>query len=463
VDEPAPPTPVVTALSTVAGPPGGGTDLIVSGSGFTPSASVTVGGTTASSATYVGPNAIEITTPAHAVGRADVVVHTAGGDSATSSADTFVYGTAPVVTGLSPATGPTAGGTVVTITGSEFTGATVVGFGGVPGTGLTVTSDTELTVTAPAATAAGSAEVEVVTPIGANPTGHPAEFRYAETPAPACSPVSATTASGTTATVQLACTGDGIVYDPPAQPAHGTLSGLDAGSGTVRYSPDAGFTGIDTFSYTAHNTGGTAEPATVTIQVTARAQGSERQTISFPAPAGMTYGDPDQPLRATTTAGLGVSFTATPARVCAITHDQLHVVGAGACIVKATQAGDARYAAAAPVIHKVSIAKAVLTVTAGDATMIAHGRVPTVTPSYAGFVTTDTPAVLDTPPTCTARPGAGTTNCHGGADGDYSFAYRPGTLAIRDAAGRTGGGSPARVTLSDPASPSARRRWRTPA
>jgi alpha-tubulin suppressor-like RCC1 family protein len=449
-DEAAAPTPVVTALNTPTGPPGGGTDLIVSGSGFTPSASVTVGGTAASSATYVGPNAIEITTPAHAVGPADVVVHTAGGDSATSSADRFVYGTTPVVTGLSQTTGPTTGGTVVTVTGSGFTGATVVGFGGVPGSGLTVASDTQLTVTTPAATAAGPAEVEVVTPIGGNPAGPPAEFTYTEPPAPACSPVSATAPSGAATTVQLACTGEGIVYDPPGQPAHGTLSELDTASGTVTYTATAGFTGTDTFSYTAHNTGGTAEPATVTITVTAQASGRERQTVSFPAPTGMTYGDPDQPLTATTTAaGLRVSFSAGPARVCAVDHGQLHVAGAGTCIVKATQAGDARYAAAAPVTHRVGIAKAVLTVTAGDATMIAHGPVPAVEPSYAGFVNSETPAVLDTPPSCTARPGTRTTSCSGGADTDYRFTYRPGALSIQPATAPAGGGSPTRVTLSD--------------
>lgn len=161
------PTPVVTGLTVTTGPPGGGTDLIVTGSGFTPGSTVTVGGDDAPDVTYLGTTGIEITTPAHASGPAHVVVHAAGGGTSTSDADVFTYGAAPAITEVSPSQGPVAAGTVVTITGSGFTGATVVGFGGVPGTGLTVDSDTQLTVTTPAANAVGPVDVVVVTPIGA--------------------------------------------------------------------------------------------------------------------------------------------------------------------------------------------------------------------------------------------------------------------------------------------------------
>jgi hypothetical protein len=77
---------------------------------------------------------------------------------------------APTVTSLSPATGPAAGGTVVTVTGTGFTGATSVQFGSNPGTALTVVSDTEITVTSPVG-AVGAVPVTVTTPAGTSAAG----------------------------------------------------------------------------------------------------------------------------------------------------------------------------------------------------------------------------------------------------------------------------------------------------
>ena len=55
---------------------------------------------------------------------------TGSGTSATSPADQFTFVTpAPTVTSVSPTSGTTHGGTVVTITGTDFTGATAVDFG----------------------------------------------------------------------------------------------------------------------------------------------------------------------------------------------------------------------------------------------------------------------------------------------------------------------------------------------
>src|ERR1019366_5489098 len=67
---------------------------------------------------------------------------------------------APVVTGVSPTSGPTAGGTSVTVTGTNFTGATAVKFGTTSATTFTVNSATSITATAPAG-AAGTVDVTV--------------------------------------------------------------------------------------------------------------------------------------------------------------------------------------------------------------------------------------------------------------------------------------------------------------
>ena len=67
---------------------------------------------------------------------------------------------APVVSGISPASGPLGGGTTVTITGSNFNGTTGVLFGTNAATGVTVVSDTEITAVSPAGTGTVSVAVE---------------------------------------------------------------------------------------------------------------------------------------------------------------------------------------------------------------------------------------------------------------------------------------------------------------
>ena len=59
----------------------------------------------------------------------------------------FTAVAAPTVTGLSPASGAPGGGTSVTITGTNFTGATQVLFGGIAGSPFTVNSATSITAT----------------------------------------------------------------------------------------------------------------------------------------------------------------------------------------------------------------------------------------------------------------------------------------------------------------------------
>lgn len=74
---------------------------------------------------------------------------------------------APTVTSLNPSSGSTLGGTSVTITGTDLTGATGVTIGGVAATSVIVNSATSITATTPAGTA-GTASVVVTTPAGSN-------------------------------------------------------------------------------------------------------------------------------------------------------------------------------------------------------------------------------------------------------------------------------------------------------
>jgi hypothetical protein len=71
----------------------------------------------------------------------------------------------PAVTSVAPNTGPAAGGTLVTISGINFTGATAVTFGGTAATSFRVISPSVISVVTPAK-AAGAHDVLVTTPNG---------------------------------------------------------------------------------------------------------------------------------------------------------------------------------------------------------------------------------------------------------------------------------------------------------
>ena len=71
----------------------------------------------------------------------------------------------PTITSITPISGPTAGGTPITITGWDLTGATSVTVGGVAATSVAVVSSTSINAVTPAGTV-GSKSVAVTTPGG---------------------------------------------------------------------------------------------------------------------------------------------------------------------------------------------------------------------------------------------------------------------------------------------------------
>jgi hypothetical protein len=82
----------------------------------------------------------------------------------------------PLIAGIWPAWGPTAGGTRVTITGSGFTGATRVAFGALAATRFTVVSDTKIIAVSPAQT--GVHYITVTAPGGTSATAAAAVYTY---------------------------------------------------------------------------------------------------------------------------------------------------------------------------------------------------------------------------------------------------------------------------------------------
>lgn len=91
--------------------------------------------------------------------------------------DTISVRPGPIVTAISPSSGPPTGGTSVTITGAGFTGATAVNFGSAPAATFTVNSDTQATAISPAGT--GTINVTVITAVAMSASSAAGQFTYA--------------------------------------------------------------------------------------------------------------------------------------------------------------------------------------------------------------------------------------------------------------------------------------------
>jgi glycine rich protein/Big-like domain-containing protein len=88
-------------------------------------------------------------------------------------------------------------------------------------------------------------------------------------PAPSCQDVTSSTLGGKALMVQLMCTefaSRPLTYAIVGAPAHGTLSAV-AATGHVTYTPAAGFSGNDSFTYDASSTNGSSNIASVLILV----------------------------------------------------------------------------------------------------------------------------------------------------------------------------------------------------
>lgn len=174
-----------------------------------------------------------------------------------------VISTAPTVTSISPSSGPTTGATSVAITGTNFAGTTAVKFGATNASSFTVNSATSITAISPAGTP-GTVDVTVTNFNGTSPTN--AFDRYTFVAAPVANAVSTTVAHGSTSNpVTLNITGGAATSVAVAtQAAHGTAT---ASGTSITYTPNASYSGTDSFTYTATNVGGTSAPATVTVTV----------------------------------------------------------------------------------------------------------------------------------------------------------------------------------------------------
>ena len=179
------PAPTVTSVSPDEGGEGGGTEVTITGTNFNEVTAVDFGGVPAQNDGFgVGfrVNSEDSITAfsAEGTGAEDVTVTTAfGGTSLTSFADQFRYVLPPTVTSISPETGPAAGGTAVTITGTNLAEAgTAVHFGSSSAASITVDSQSSITAVSPIGKPGATVDVTVTTLGGTSLTSAADRFRY---------------------------------------------------------------------------------------------------------------------------------------------------------------------------------------------------------------------------------------------------------------------------------------------
>jgi hypothetical protein len=147
----------LTQVTPSAGTTAGGQQVQLRGIHFLAGATVNFGGVAGASVQVMDGQNILVKTPAHAAGAVDVHVVNPGGATGTLTGG-FTYQASPGLTGASPVTVPTHGGTTVTLTGSGFSAPMRVLFGSAEGSSVVVGSASSMTTVTPAL-ASGSLNV----------------------------------------------------------------------------------------------------------------------------------------------------------------------------------------------------------------------------------------------------------------------------------------------------------------
>lgn len=171
--KPAPelPAPTITSLSPISGPIAGGTLVYIDGTNFVQGVKVYFGDKEAVTTTFATSSRVKATTPSvTAAGPVDVKVVNPDGKEAVS-AQAFTYlapppPDKPTIKNINPNSGPTAGGTVVYIDGTNFVNGLKVYFGNNEAQVITFYSGTRIKVSAPANAADGAVDVKIVNPDG---------------------------------------------------------------------------------------------------------------------------------------------------------------------------------------------------------------------------------------------------------------------------------------------------------
>ena len=263
------------------------------------------------------------------------------------------------------------------------------------------------------------------------------------------------TVNKATPTVSAWSTASAITYGQTL--ASSTLSGGTASVGgtfawtTPSTAPGAG-TPLESVTFTPTDTADYNTPAAGSVSVTVS---KATPTVSaWPTASAITYG---QTLASSTLSGGTASVSGTFAWT---TSSTAPGAGTPSESVTFTPTDTTDYNTPAAGSISVTVNKAPLTITASSPTVSYGANVPTITPSFSGFVNSQTNSVLSTQPTCTttytATSAAGSfpsTSCSGAAAANYSISYVAGAVTVTKATPAITWATPSAITYGTALSP----------
>ena len=263
--------PTVTAIFPNNGPTTGGTAITIDGTGFLTGATVVIGqgnGTTGAIAArnvdVVSSTQITAVTGGGAMAGAFSLFVTTSGGTNVGTVKFYYELPSPTVSNVSPNSGPTSGGTPITVTGTGFAAGASVEIGqgngttgAIAATNVVVVSSTEITATPGGPALPGTFSLYVTTSGGTSTGNSRADFTYSNSVVPTVSGVSPNngpTTGGTAITID----GTGFVTGASVEIGQGNSTGAIAA------------TNVDVVSSTeiTATTGGPALPGTFSLFVT---------------------------------------------------------------------------------------------------------------------------------------------------------------------------------------------------
>ena len=155
--------PTIVSVTPNNGTTAGGTAVVITGTNFVSGSTPRFQGTNCTSVVFVNSTTLNCNTPARSAGVANIVINNPDGQLSTETVQ-YTYNAPPTITSISPTSGAVAGGTVITITGTNFVSGFSATVGGVACASTTFLSATSVRCTTANLTTAGLKSLVVTNP-----------------------------------------------------------------------------------------------------------------------------------------------------------------------------------------------------------------------------------------------------------------------------------------------------------